>query len=127
MDRLEFTLIKVLPTLTNNVNQLLTSKNTKKQVELYDDVMTGNITDNRLLRLISLHTDNLGFLIKLIPLPQLIRLYIEKRIFHNYFNSDLVNELVTKNDKDIYYSILNGYDYMSLKCRYSDSTLLTTI
>lgn len=109
MDRADYTLIQVLP--TDGTLRLDTSKDTKDTVELYEEVMTGNLTDSRVFRLISMNSGNLGFLIKLIPLPQLIRLNSTKAIFRNYFTEELVAELFTKNDKDIYYSILNWGDY----------------
>lgn len=78
-----------------------------KTIELYEIMSNKNITDSELYRLISFNYDNLGFLIKLIPIPRLIRLYNTNGLFRPYLTEQLVNDLIKKNDKDIYYSILN--------------------
>lgn len=86
------------------------SNDIDKTIALYEIMSNKNITDSELYRLISFNYDNIGFLIKLIPLPRLFRLYNTNGLFRPYLTEQLINDLIKKNDKDIYYSILNKTD-----------------
>ena len=85
----QFKVIKVLPKTGSLPIPL--SNDVKRMVQVYEDMTSANLTDSNLLRLVALNPDNLGFLIKCIPLPQLLRLYEYNGIFHNYLTPELVD------------------------------------
>jgi len=101
----------IQPLPTDGTLVIPTLDDVDRMIQLYEEMNNGNLTDKKLYRLVSSNIDNLGLLIRMMHLPKLIRLFQTNGLFHPYLTESLVSDLVRKNDKDIYYAILNGSDY----------------